>query len=148
MNRQHGVQLLELPEIKLVGFCVTSSFQGHLPERVEAMKQQFLSRKDEIQNVTHPERYMSPSFSSEVLFTYLMCMEVEDLTEIPEGMIGFTVPPHRYAKTKCDGDPYQVLHDYLNSNGLQNDKRALALEIYHFDKPVWPDEAEVLIPLK
>ncbi|QYR21283.1 GyrI-like domain-containing protein [Paenibacillus sp. sptzw28] len=148
MDAENRIELLEIPEIRLVGLSVTSSFKGHLPERVEAMKQEFYKRKGEIPNVIHPERYISPSFSSEVLFTYLICMEVEDLSEVPEGMIGFTIPPHRYAKTKSTGDPYQVIHDYLNTNGLQNDNRALALEIYYFDKPVWPDEAEVLIPLK
>ncbi|BBH24322.1 hypothetical protein Back11_56670 [Paenibacillus baekrokdamisoli] len=148
MYPENQVQLLELPEIKLVGLYVTSPFQGHLPERVEAMKQEFYKRKDEICNIIHPERYISPSFSSEVLFTYLICMEVEELSDVPEGMIGFTIPPHRYAKVKSKGDPYQVIHNYLDANGQQNDRRALALEIYHFENPVWPDEAEVLLPLQ
>ncbi|KRF20224.1 GyrI-like domain-containing protein [Paenibacillus sp. Soil787] len=147
MNPENQVQLLELPEIKLVGLYVTSSFKGHLPERVEEMKREFHKRKGEIRNVIRPERYISPSFSSEVLFTYLICMEVEDLSDVPEGMIGFMIPPHRYAKVKSKDDPYQVIHDYLDANGQQNDRRALSLEIYRFENPVWPDEAEVLIPL-
>ncbi len=110
------------------------------------MKQEFYKRKGEIRNVIHPERYISPSFSSEVLFTYLICMEVEDLSNVPEGMIGFTIPPHRYARVKSKGDPYQDIHNYLDSIGQQSDRRALALEIYHFENPIWPDEAEVLIP--
>jgi predicted transcriptional regulator YdeE len=147
MNPKDEVQMLELSEIKLVGLYVTSSFQGHLPERVEAMKQEFHKRKDEIRNIIHPERYMCPNFASEVLFTYLICLEVKELSDVPEGLIGFTIPPHRYAKVTSNGDPYQVIHNYLNENGQQSDKRALALEIYQFNNPVWPDEAEVLIPL-
>ncbi|XEC94178.1 GyrI-like domain-containing protein [Paenibacillus tarimensis] len=147
-NQAANVEIIEMPEIKLIGLSVTSPFKGHDPKRVEAMKRQFMERKGDIQNAIHPERYISPSFSCEVLFTYMICMEVEDLSEVPEGMIGFTIPPHRYAKVKSKGDPYQVIHDYLNSNGLQNDGRALALEIYRFARPVWPDEAEVLIPIK
>ncbi|RAV22875.1 GyrI-like domain-containing protein [Paenibacillus contaminans] len=148
MNSGNSVQIVEVPEIKLVGFSVTCSFNGHIHERVEKMKREFYERKEEIRNKVHPERYISPCFSSEVLFTYLICMEVSDLSEVPEGMIGFTVPPHRYATTKCQGDPYQVIHDYLGSIGLQSDKRALALEIYSLANPVWPDETEVLLPLK
>lgn len=102
MDADHQIQMVDIPEIKLIGLSSTSSFKDNLPERVEAMKQE------------------SPGFTSEVLFTYLICMEVEDLSEVPEGMIGFRIPPHRYAKTKSKGDPYQETHDYLNVNGLQN----------------------------
>lgn len=147
MVSDNQVQMLDLPEINLVGLCITSPFKGHRPERVEDMKQEFLRRKDEIRNVIHPERYVSPSFSSEVLFTYLICMEVEDLTDVPQGMIGFTIPPHRYAKIKSKSDPYQNIHDYLKENNKQNNKKALALEIYHFENPAWPDETEVFIPI-
>jgi predicted transcriptional regulator YdeE len=147
MAADKQVQMLDLPEINLVGLCITSPFKGHLPERVEDMKQEFRRRKDEIRNVIHPERYISPSFSSEVLFTYLICMEVANLSDVPEGMLGFTIPPHRYAKLKSKGDPYQDIHDYLKANNKQSNKRALSLEIYHFENPAWPDEAEVFIPI-
>ncbi|KIL38998.1 hypothetical protein SD70_22965 [Gordoniibacillus kamchatkensis] len=148
MNLANKVELVELPELKLIGVSVTSPFKGHLPERVEAMKRHFYERKDEIRNAVHPERYLCPSFSSEVLFTYLICMEVSSLTEVPEGMIGFAIPPHRYARTKTAGDPYQVIHEFLAAQGLQADKRALALEEYHFSNPIWPDEAAVYVPVK
>lgn len=141
------VQEVDYPEMNLVGLCLTSPFEGHLPQRVEDMKQEFFRRKDEIRNIIRPERYISPSFSSEVLFTYFICMEVSDLSEVPKGMIGFTVPPHGYAKIKSKGDPYQEIHEYLKMSGKQNNPRALALEIYRFENPEWPDEAEVCIPL-
>ncbi|MCA0757900.1 GyrI-like domain-containing protein [Paenibacillus sp. N4] len=146
-NEIQLVEIVEMEEMYLVGFSVTSAFERHEPEVVEAMKRQFHSRKDEIRHAIHPERYLSPHFSSDVLFTYLICMEVSSLSDIPEGMLGFTVPPHRYAKVKTKGDPYRTIHDYLNRNGLQNDSGALSLEIYAFRNPVWPDEAEVYVPL-
>lgn len=107
------VQVLELPEMKLIGLSITSSFVGHEPERVEAMKREFNSRKDEISNIIHPERYLSPHFTSENLFTYMICMEVEELTNVPEGMLGFTIPAHRYVQVKSKGDPYEILHTYV-----------------------------------
>ncbi|MDQ0885889.1 putative transcriptional regulator YdeE [Paenibacillus sp. V4I9] len=147
MSDNNQVYEFELPEINLVGMCITSPFKGHLSERVEDMKKEFFRRKDEIRNIIHPERYVSPSFSSEILFTYFVCMEVADITDIPEGMLGFTIPPHRYAKVKSTSDPYRDIHDYLKANNKQNNNRALAFEMYHFENPVWPDEAEVYIPI-
>ncbi|BCG57396.1 GyrI-like domain-containing protein [Paenibacillus sp. URB8-2] len=147
MTIENQVQIIDLPEMHFVGLYLTSPFKDHDPVRVEEMKREFNNRKGEIEHVIHPERYYCPSYSSEVLFTYLICMEVESLSNIPKGMIGFTIPPHRYAKVKSKEDPYQCIHDHLNRNGLHNDRRALALEIYPIDHPVWPDEAEVYIPL-
>jgi predicted transcriptional regulator YdeE len=148
LSQVETVELLEMPEIKLVGLAITSPFASHQPARVEAMKKEFMERKHEIQNVIHRQRYLSPHFTCEVLFTYMICIEVEDVSEIPEGMIGFTVPPHRYAKVKSKGEPYQVIHDYLKANSMESDQRALALELYHFDNLVWPDETEVYVPIK
>ncbi|WHY21543.1 effector binding domain-containing protein [Paenibacillus sp. G2S3] len=148
MMDEAQVQVLELPEMKLIGLSITSSFVGHEPERVEAMKREFNSRKDEISNIIHPERYLSPHFTSENLFTYMICMEVEELTNVPEGMLGFTIPAHRYVQVKSKGDPYEVLHTYVRENGLQSNDRALAIEIYQFSNPTWPDEVDVYIPLR
>lgn len=142
------VQVLELLEMKLIGLSITSSFVGHEPERVEAMKREFNSRKDEISNCIHPERYLSPHFSTENLFTYMICMEVEELTNVPEGMLGFTIPGHQYVHVKSKGDPYEVLHSYVRDNDLQSNDHALAIEIYQFANPTWPDEVDVYIPLR
>jgi predicted transcriptional regulator YdeE len=75
-------------------------------------------------------------------------MEVESLADVPEGMIGFTIPPHLYATGKSKGDPYQVIHSFINTTEYQSNRRALGLEIYYFANPVWPDETEVFIPLQ
>jgi predicted transcriptional regulator YdeE len=150
MNQAETVELLEMPEIKLVGLTVTLPFTVHQPGSVEAMKKEFMERRHEIRKAIHLGRYLSPHFTSEILFTYMICMEVEDfdIADIPEGMIGFTIPPHRYAKVISKGDPYQVIHDHLKANGLESNQRALALEVYHFANPVWPDETEVYVPIK
>lgn len=57
MQPENEVQLVEMEEMYLVGFSVTSAFERHDPEAVEAMKRQFYSRKDEIRHAIHPERY-------------------------------------------------------------------------------------------
>ena len=97
-NEIQQVEIVELEEMYLVGFSVTLAFERHDSEVVEAMKRQFYSRKDEIRHAIHPERYLSPHFSSDVLFTYLICMEVSSLSDIPEGMLGFTTVRYRLDK--------------------------------------------------
>ncbi|MGZ9583743.1 GyrI-like domain-containing protein [Paenibacillus marinisediminis] len=141
------VEIIHFQEKKFIGIPVTSSFQAHSPKRIEETKELFLSRKNEIKNVINPNEYVCPHFASEVLFTYLFCMEVSDLVDIPEGMIGFVVPAHTYAKIRSENDPYEVLHTYLKNNGLENNSRAIALEVYQFEDPEWPRKVDVYIPI-
>jgi hypothetical protein len=67
MIPEDQVEIVEMPEIKLVGLAMTSPFANHQPARVDAMKQQFYDRKQEIGKIIHPERFICPSFVSEVL---------------------------------------------------------------------------------
>jgi hypothetical protein len=75
-------------------------------------------------------------------------MQVSELSEIPEGTLGFSVPEHEYGKTRSDTDPYEVIHTHLESIGLENDPEGLAIETYRFDEPGWPDRVDVFIPIK
>ncbi|MDQ0059831.1 GyrI-like domain-containing protein [Paenibacillus harenae] len=142
------VELVKLDAQYFVGLSITSSFEGHDSNRVETLKQQFMARRFEIKHAVNPVQYVCPHFNSETLFTYFYCLEVSTLEHIPEGMIGFSIPAHTYAKVRTELDPYEVLHRYLNEQGLQNDSKALALEIYNMESPRWPDQVNVYIPIK
>ena len=141
------VEIVRVDEKKVIGIPVTCSFQFHDPARIEETKQLFLSRRHEIKHAIHPHRYVCPHYSSEVSFTYFYCVEVSELAEIPEGMIGFTIPPHTYGTTRSDTDPYEVIHTYLANNGMKNNAKALALEIYQIDDPRWPSKVDVFVPI-
>lgn len=143
----NAVEIVDLGELKFVGIPVTSSFKGHNPQIIEDTRRVFLDRKDEIQHVLHKDRYVCPHFASEVLFTYFYCMEVSSLDNIPEGMLGFTVPPRKYAKTRSDQDPYQIIQAYLKSSGIDNHVRGISFEIYSFENPEWPKEVDVYMPI-
>jgi len=145
---QNSIQTVHLEEKKFVGFPVTSSFSFHEPKRIEEAKRQFLERKHEIRHVVNPDEYVCPHFASEVLFTYFFCMEVNELEDIPEGMIGFTIPERNYVTTRSDADPYEVLHTYIKDNGIDNNSKALALEVYQFADPEWPGKVDVFVPIK
>jgi hypothetical protein len=88
------VQVLELPEMKLIGLSITCSFIGHETERIEAMKRE------------------------------------------------------QYAHVKSKGDPYVALHSYVREKDLHSNDRALAIEVYQFANPTWPDEVDMYIPLR
>lgn len=145
---QNPIKTVHLEEKKFVGFPVTSSFSFHDPNRIEEAKRQFLERKNEIRDVVNPEEYVCPHFASEVLFTYFYCMEVSALEDIPEGMIGFTIPARNYVTTRANADPYEVLHAYIKDNGIDHHPRALALEVYQFADPEWPGKVDVFVPIK
>jgi Uncharacterized protein conserved in bacteria len=141
------VEIVRLEEKKVTGIPVTCSFQFHDPAAIEEAKQLFLSRRHEIKQVINPHQYVCPHYSSEVSFTYFYCYEVSELAEIPAGMIGFTIPPHTYGTTRSDSDPYEVIHTYLANNGMKNNSKALAMEIYQIEDPQWPSKVDVFVPV-
>ena len=120
-----------------------------IPKRlVEQLQKLFISRRFEIKGMVDPETYVCPSFVCEQLFTYLFCMEVDRLDVVPDGMIGFRIPAQRYATVRAEERiPTICCTATCGREGLQNDKRGLALEKYNVHKPVWPDEVDVYIPL-
>ncbi|MCD9023624.1 GyrI-like domain-containing protein [Cohnella silvisoli] len=142
------VKLVSLQEKKFVGLPVTSPFEAHQPERIDEAKQIFIERRHEIKAVVNPNEYVCPHYTSEVLFTYFFCMEVSEITDVPNGMIGFTLPAHTYALTRSDQDPYEVIHSFLRDIGKESNQRALAMEIYSFDNPQWPSQVDVYLPIK
>ncbi|WP_219837779.1 GyrI-like domain-containing protein [Paenibacillus sp. R14(2021)] len=148
MSALEDVKEVTLPERKFIGMALTSAFEAHEPKRVEQLQKLFISRRFEIKGMLNAESYVCPSFVCEQLFTYLFCMEVNQLSVIPDGMIGFTIPEQRYITVRTlDEDPYDVLHAYLNARGLQNNKRGMSLEVYQVHKPQWPNEVDVYVPL-
>ncbi|MCI3919438.1 GyrI-like domain-containing protein [Paenibacillus sp. TRM 82003] len=126
----------------------TSVFANHNPQRIEEVKLQFMDQRNGIKNVINPGQYLCPSYSSESLFTYLFCLEVSEFCEIPDGMIGFTISKHKYGRIKTSGDPYESIHHYLKSQGIENNSKAMAIEVYQFENPQWPDNVDVYIPIK
>ncbi|WP_373230760.1 GyrI-like domain-containing protein [Cohnella sp.] len=142
------VELISLQEKRFVGIPVTSPFQDHQPERIDETRQIFLGRRHEIKAIVNPQEYVCPHFTSEVLFTYFFCMEVSEISDVPSGMIGFTLPAHLYAQTRSDLDPYEVIHSFLRDISMESNSRALAFEVYGFDNPQWPSQVDVYVPVK
>jgi predicted transcriptional regulator YdeE len=128
----------ELPELLFIGMIVNVSFKHGDFSRIGEVKEAFMRRREEIQNVVDPDHYYAPWYSCEVMFTYFFCMQVSSLEQVPEGMMGFSVPAHMYLKAKYDGahplgpDPYGELQRYRAEHGLKEHPRAMVIEKYTF----------------
>lgn len=134
------VTRVSLGGMKFIGIPVVVSFKDGDFGRIEQMKQLFLDRKDEIQGIVDPDILWAPWYANDIMFTYFHAVQVESLDDLPEGMHGFTIPAGEYATvhyegpTPWDPDPYGLLHEYRQREGLEADSRQMVLEKYRFDR--------------
>jgi predicted transcriptional regulator YdeE len=139
------VQLIQLGEKKMVGLSVVVAFKDGDFSQIGQTKERFLARKSEIEHIINSDTYWAPWYSCEVMFTYFYCMEVSELTNIPAGMMGFTIPEAAYAYVHYEGphpmgpDPYGLLAAYRQTNNLTHKERGMVLEKYRFDNECIPD---------
>jgi len=147
--KNNQVEMIALEAKHYVGVPVTVAFQKQDPDRIKEANRLFIEKKHEIQGIVNEREYVCPHFANDVLFTYIYCMEVSEISHIPEGMIGFSLPAQRYAKVRsADGDPYALIKNYLETNGLENNTRTLALEIFEFGEEQNFHNADILVPVK
>ncbi|MCQ6562985.1 GyrI-like domain-containing protein [Paenibacillus mendelii] len=139
------VELVQLDEMKMVGIPVIVSFKDGDYSKIGKTKELFLERKGEIKHPVNPELYWAPWYSCEVMFTYFYCLEVSELAEIPDGMMGFTVPKGKYTKVSYEGphpggtDPYAVLAAYRQEHQMSHKEDGMVLEKYPFDQDGIPE---------
>jgi predicted transcriptional regulator YdeE len=146
--KNNQVEIVTLEGKHFVGVPVTVAFKRNDPERIKEANQIFIARKNEIKGILNEHEYVCPHFANDVLFTYIYCMEVSEISEIPDGMIGFSVPSQKYAKVRSkDQEPYGLIKSYLKANGLENNVRSLALEVFKFGEEQNFNNADILIPI-
>ncbi|NIK77804.1 putative transcriptional regulator YdeE [Paenibacillus castaneae] len=139
VEQNHKIEITELGELLMIGLPVNVSFKNGDFSKIEQTKEEFKRRLSEIPNAVNPVEYYAPWYSSEVMFTYLYCLQVSSLEFIPEGMIGLTIPAHQYVLVSYDGvrpfepDPYEVIHRYSDEHGLKKNEPAMILEKYLFE---------------
>lgn len=151
------VKVITLPEMKMVGYPVNVSFKDGVFSNIGLTKQRFMDNKAAIKHAVDPDTYWAPWYDSEVMFTYFYCLQVSELEDVPEGMMGFTIPASTYAAVRYEGphpwnpDPYGMLADYRKNNGVAIKERGMVLEKFRFDKECIPNEyiaIEVYGPIK
>ncbi|MFC3746587.1 GyrI-like domain-containing protein [Paenibacillus sp. GCM10012306] len=146
--QNNQVEIVTLEEKHFVGVAVTNVFQRFDDNSMKEANQVFLDRKSEIIGVINEHEYVCPHFASDVLFTYIYCMEVTRIEKVPRGMIGFSVPSQRYAKVRSlDQDPYALIKSFLEENSLHNNPRSLALEVFKFGEEQHFNNASIFVPI-
>lgn len=146
--QNNPIETVTLEEKHFVGFPVTNVFQRFDPDSMKDANQIFLARKNEIKGILNQHEYVCLHFANDVLFTYIYCMEVIEIEDVPKGMIGFSIPSQRYAKVRSkDQDPYELIKSFLKETKLDNNSRSLALEVFRFGEEQHFNNADIYVPI-
>ncbi|MEC1521188.1 GyrI-like domain-containing protein [Neobacillus niacini] len=129
-----NIQVLEKEEMKVVGISWSGTYSqlNTIPELFDAMKE----RIDEVPNQTNTSILIAPFHSRETELTYYVTTPVEKLENVPEGMVGFTIPRKNYVCTLHKGSLSEVENTYretliwMQEYGYELDDHALSLEVY------------------
>lgn len=128
------IKVIEKDSLKVVGIswngCYTQS--NAIPSLFKAMEE----RLQELPNKTNEPVLIAPFHDRETEFTYYVTAPVEEIDEVPEGMVGFTIPRKNYVFTTHVGKTEDVEHTYrklftwMEEYGYERDYAALGLEVY------------------
>lgn len=141
-------------EYTLIGQSITSNFPKSFPDAAVKIHQEFVQRRDEVLDAKDPEVLLSPYMCNGIFATYFACLEVSEVSEVPEGMIAFTLPLQKYAKINCTnksiGEAYGKIFEWMKKNGYNQNflNKSCPIEIYYFEDNVEEEDVEILIPIK
>lgn len=140
-------------EYKLVGMSITGNFPDSFPEVAVTIQRAFWDRRKEIKNAKNPDILFSPGMCNGILATYLACVEVTEIGEIPEGMIGFVLPSNEYVKVACTnrtiGEGYNHLFEWMKQNQYEHQfYNACQIEIFYIDEEADEEPVDILIPIQ
>ncbi|MFC0216262.1 GyrI-like domain-containing protein [Paenibacillus chartarius] len=146
--QKNQIEIVTLEEKYFVGVSVTNAFQRIDRDSIKEANEEFLARRSEIKGILNHREYVCPHFANDVLFTYMYCMEVARIEDVPKGMVGFSTPSQRYAKVRSiDKDPYRLIKSFLEENRLDNNPRSLALEVFKFGEEQHVNNADIYVPI-
>lgn len=141
-------------EYKLIGQSITAHFPTGFPEAAKRVQMEFAERRGEIKNAVDREVIFSPHMCNGIVATYFACLEVNALTDIPEGMIGFTIPSVTYAKIHCTtksiDEAYGEVFRWMHENGYEQKylDNTCPIEVFYYEDNVEEKDVELLIPLR
>ena len=143
-----------MKEVNLIGLCITANFPNSFPDAAIKIHSEFESRKAEIKGAENYDIIFSPYMCNGILATYFACLEVSDISQIPDGMLGFNFPKTEYAKISCSNntidDGYTKIFEWINLKGYKqkNSSNSSAIEIFYYEDNVDEEKVEILIPIQ
>lgn len=131
------VKVVELSEKRLVGIRVVCSGDQYANE-IPIASLKLKERLNEIHDVINPAKlvgaFIAGDFSEEE-DGYWVCVEVNEIRQVPEGMVSLIVPKQKYAVMRHNGPNYEIrntyeeLHHWIKENHYERLQRAWHLEI-------------------
>jgi predicted transcriptional regulator YdeE len=148
------MRVVEFGELHLVGIRVLCDSAEQYAMRIPEAALQLKNRLQEIDGVIRPGRMVGAYVAEDTPAEkqgYWVCLQVERLHDIPEGMSSITIPPQHYAlkyhygTRQQVGGTYRKLHQLMKEAGLTRLTAAWHLEMTrHWGKPA---EGEIEIDL-
>ncbi|MHA7963861.1 GyrI-like domain-containing protein [Paenibacillus sp. CAU 1782] len=140
------------PALNLIGLNYSGPY-SQFPDETIRLQSEFLARKHEFNGEIKSTVVYSPYYGNEAFASYWACYETDHMEELPEGMVQFTIPEHRYAmvasSNKRIGEAYEQLNAWMLEQGLKRHENAVCLELFYVDEHHLEEEpVELLIPLR
>ncbi|MGG3885652.1 GyrI-like domain-containing protein [Brevibacillus panacihumi] len=139
-------------EWKVVGMHITAPFPAGFPDAALQIHHEFWAKRNTIKHAVNRNVLLSPFICNEIVATYFACLEVDNLTSVPEGMMGFSIPATRYAQVSCTNKTiekgYDVLMSWMHQNGYrQKVFKAFQVEVYDIQETAEEESVKLLIPI-
>ena len=131
-----AVKVVELSEKRLVGLrvvCPGDQYVNEIPKASFKLKER-LNEIDVISPVRLVGAFIAGDYSEEE-DGYWVCVEVDEIRQVPEDMVSLIVPQQKYAVIRHKGPNYAIrhtyekLHHWIEENNLERWHRAWHLEI-------------------
>lgn len=137
-------ELINKNEFKVIGMKITCDW-SKLHTEMPKLWKSFNERIGEIDNIINDCTIDICLQVVENDFTQLICVEVSDLSNIPEGMTGMVIPSQSYAYLKHEGPvediwkSFGALQSWIKETGLTIDPLDFKMDYCPKD-PVLPHE--------
>ena len=141
-------------EYLLVGESITANFPSSFPSVAIEVQQEFVKKRHLVKNAVDKEILFSPYMCNDIMATYFACLEVTDIDEIPDGMVGFKIPLTKYAKVTCTNKSidkgYGTIFTWMKENNYKQKwfESSFPIEIFYFEDNVEEEVVEILIPIQ
>lgn len=148
-------KLVNKEAFKAIGVKWVGTYEQAAKGEIKIFHKEFLKRKKEIKSAVNYENILGLSYhNTESGFTYYLALEVEDASNVPEGMEALSVPSYTYAYTEFKGsavhEAYTKLYTWIKQNGYnltQSDLEHLEEYPGSFDPVTDVPELKIHIPI-
>jgi len=134
MLLQHEPDIRTRKPVNLIGYRVEASLNDDIAGAIVAgLRDRLLSRAAEIPNrvggsMSLAQVYPDGEWTPDVAFAHVVGCEAADLSAVPEGMIGYSVPGGTFLRFVHQGDESRIdethmaINEWLSLHGYPDDR--------------------------